>query len=106
MTSLYPEGSKVATSLVYDKKTGAVVHIHQSLQLPGAKPRTAEGVNARALEFAGKASGKKTSEMAALSVEVDQLHPDMRYRVDVKRKVVVATPAPAKRGSASRKRKK
>jgi hypothetical protein len=95
--------AKTATCVVYDKKTGAILHIHQLISMPGAKPRTTEALHTRALELAGKITSKKMTELAALSMEQEQLQPDKLYLVDTKRKVVIEAPA-AKKGRTSRPR--
>jgi hypothetical protein len=92
--------AKTATCVVYDKKTGGILHIHQLISMPGAKPRSMEALHARALELAGKMTGKKMTELAALSVQHEQLKPDRLYRVDTKRRVIIEAPA-AKEGRTS-----
>jgi hypothetical protein len=77
---------------VYHKKTGAVIHIHQSISFPGSKPMNEDAVGARALELANKMTGVKTSEVAVLRVVPDQFEPGTQYRVDVKKKAIVAVP--------------
>ena len=92
MNVSFPKGTSLVTYVVYGKKTGAVVHIHQSISFPGSKPMNEDALGVRALELASKTSGVKRSEVAVLRVARDQFEPGMHYRVDVKKEAIVAVP--------------
>ena len=63
------------THLVYDGATGAILHVHHSVEFESAAPE-AETAEARALRWAGSRSGAKV-------VEVDRAQSTRGRRVDV-----------------------
>ena len=101
MNWFLPPDASLSTRVVYDKKTGAVVHVHRAVSFPGAKGRDDAGLDSRALELAGHMTKRKAAEIAVLRVENDQLQPDRHYKVDMKRASLVAI-TPAGRGKSKR----
>lgn len=101
MNTFFPEGSKMSTRVVYDKKTGAVVHVHRVLSMPGAK-NDAAGIDARAMELATHMTKRKAGEIAVLRIDNDQLQPRQHYKVDVERGQLVAA-ATSTGGKSGRK---
>jgi hypothetical protein len=102
-----PKGANLVAYVVYGKKTGAVVHIHQSISFPGSKPMNEDALGARAVELAIKLNGVKTSEVEVLRVVPDQIKPGAHYRVDVKKKAMVAVPPKkAARGDSLKRARK
>ncbi len=63
------------THLVYDGATGAILHVHHSVEFEGAAPQ-AESAEARALRWAGPRPGAKV-------IEVDRAQTTRGRRIDV-----------------------
>ena len=63
------------THIVYDGETGAILHVHHSVEFEGAAPPL-ETAEARALRWAGSKPGARV-------VEVDRSEPTRGRTVDV-----------------------
>ena len=75
------------TFLVYDKKTGSIVHIHRLFTHRGAESLTDAQGEARALEIANR-FGQSGAELAVLGV--DEYDSSIPRRVDVKTRQLAA----------------
>ncbi|MGH9813987.1 MAG: hypothetical protein ACRD4T_12710 [Candidatus Acidiferrales bacterium] len=87
---LLPEPDTVV--VVYDRKTGAVRHVHQEINLPGAKPGPAQPLK-RALELAEELTGQARARLEAFPARTQDrrvlLESPGSVRVDLKRRRLV-----------------
>jgi hypothetical protein len=77
--------STATTFVIYDNKTGNIIHVHKTMALPGASSPSDEKARVMALELVHKIKGKATSEMDAIQISKD-LEFDVRYKVDLQTK--------------------
>lgn len=77
-----PEEAKTQTFLVYDAKTGDLVHGHKVVVLPAAEPPSDKELVEEALQLASEATDRKQDELRVLEVSDDDLEPGAFYRVD------------------------
>jgi hypothetical protein len=87
-TPQLPEPEAIHTLVVYDPKTGVIVHRHQVVTFPGAAKRSKEQLEARALEMARLQTGTKTP-LAVLHVGAEPFSEPAVYVVDLKKKQLV-----------------
>jgi len=88
-----PAGTAV---VVYDRKTGAVRHVHEEVTLPGGKAPTRKEIVANALDHAeAHAPGARLdrSGVATLVVDGEELRKAGRFHVDPKAKKLVLHPS-------------
>lgn len=105
-TPQLPEPEAIHTLVVYDAKTGAIVHRHQVVTFPGAPKRTKEQLEARALEMARLQTGTKKS-LAVLATDAEAVSEPAEYAVDVtKRRLVKLREFALKPHPAKTKRRK
>jgi hypothetical protein len=105
------QGARIAehyACILFDKKTGKIAHIHESITFAGAKSPSRDDVEARAVllarEFAAKLPGVKLDRLQALHVRPEDLKEGQSLKVDTKsRKLVQIAP---KRASAGRSKKR
>jgi len=87
---LLPEPDTVV--VVYDRKTGAVRHIHQEINLPGAKAGPAQPLK-RALGLAEEMTGQVRARLEALAAKAQDrrvlLESPGSVRVDLKKRRLV-----------------
>jgi hypothetical protein len=77
--------------VVYDRGSGAIHHIHQVVNLPGAEDRGHEYMEQTALGYVSpEVREQKSVDLAVLSVSPRQLRRGTSYRVDHERQVLVA----------------
>lgn len=76
------EIAKERAFVVYDGKTGAIVHVHQVTTFVGAKDSSAKADRARALAMAQQ-FGHRGEGLKVLAAELDDLR--TAQRVDIKR---------------------
>jgi hypothetical protein len=77
--------------VVYDRGTGAIHHIHQVVNLPGAEVPSREQMEQTALSYVPPQARERASAgLAVLSVPPHQLQRGKFYRVDHERQVLVA----------------
>jgi hypothetical protein len=77
--------------VVYDRGTGAIHHIHQVVNLPGAEVRGREQMEQTALSYVSPQARERASAgLAVLSVPPHQLQRGKFYRVDHERQVLMA----------------
>jgi hypothetical protein len=87
------------TCVVYDPRTGAIVHVHQAFVHRGAAGLSEAEDEARALELA-RQFGHRAAGLRVLRA-ADELDLRVPHRVDVKAgRLVAARPAAAARGPA------
>lgn len=67
--------------VVYDVRTGKVVHIHQVVFAEAREPRSSEELEQEALEMAAGRHPRENLRVAHPSGDI-QLAPDLDYRVD------------------------
>jgi hypothetical protein len=78
-----PEGSRAQAFLIYDRKSGEIVHGHMEVLLPGVEPPSSDVLSRQALESAAQAIDRDISTLNALAVDFGELKPGTHYRVDV-----------------------
>jgi len=81
--------STVQTCVVYDKKTGEIVHTHASMALKGASQSTPEEVEAEAYDLACRITGRRHSELGVMFIKREELNPALEYKVDVAKSCLV-----------------
>jgi len=94
------EGHEVQTLVVYDPKSGAIVHRHYVVTFAGAKSASGKDIEARAVEMARAQSGFKGA-VAVLRADEDTFAQPALYRVDVKHGKVVSEPLRIRRDKRS-----
>jgi hypothetical protein len=98
------KSADVATFVIYDKQRGAIVHVHQVINLPGAKPVTVD-LAKTALEQACISTGRTGESLAVLKVDHDHLRAGQQYKVDPRKGLLQAVSgAPARRRAKAAKR--
>jgi hypothetical protein len=85
----------IQTCILYDPKSGKIVHHHQVLTYPGGRRLDEGQVESQALELAAKVRGD-ASGLRALHVTDNQFQPSKIYRVDLKSRRLVEQPLPKK----------
>lgn len=103
-----PEPEEIHTMVVYDAKTGRIVHRHQVVTFPGAPKKTKEQLQARAIEMARSRAGT-TKALAVLHANSEMFTEPIEYRVDLKKKRLVRVrefteKAPRRRKKAKRRK--
>lgn len=78
-----PDGTREHTFLIYDKKSGEIVHGHTEVVLPGVEPPSNDVLSRHALEHAAQFVDRDVSTLNALAVDPGELKPGTHYRVDV-----------------------
>jgi hypothetical protein len=97
-----PEPEALQVLVVYDVKTGAIVHRHHVVTLPGAPRRSKEELEARALELVRSLTGTN-KDLAVLHADPQAFLEPVEYRVDpkkqefVRRQLTKAMPARKKK---------
>lgn len=76
--------------VVYEAKTGRVVHLHRVITLRGGRAPRREEIEARALELAGK---RTAAALKALHVEPASVDGVGDLKVNLKALKLIATPA-------------
>ena len=84
--------------IIFDRRTGRIAHVHESLTLEGAAVRSRKDVEARALElareFATQLSWVEFDQLDVLSVSPDELADGEPVQVDVKARKLVPMQSP------------
>ena len=83
-----PEPEAVHGMVVYDPKTGAIVHRHIAVRYPGGRTQKKPALEKRALELTA-ARGIDTKRLRVLHVDPAAFSDGVEYRVDVKRQALV-----------------
>jgi len=80
--------------VVYDPRTGVIVHRHLTIRYPGGVRMETAALEARALELAA-ARGLIVRNLRVLQVDPEAFSEPVEHRVDVKQlRLVVARPLP------------
>jgi hypothetical protein len=78
------------TCVVYEPKTGAIVHVHRMVTMKGGYVRSDADAHVRALEVAGASvKGRDCKKMQTLMVDSDRLVPHAAFKVDHKKRALV-----------------
>jgi len=86
MTDMRPEPLRpqpAATFVVYDRRTGAILHHHHVSAAPGAEIPDDDQLARFVLDHAVHATGRHASEVDCLKVAGDAIQRQRSYRVDV-----------------------
>ena len=87
-------------SVVYDSRTGKIVHVHESTAIEGAEIPADHLQEKRAIEFATRFSGDRdggiSRRLAVLTVDAPTVTHDGPVKADVKKRVLTATAIPPK----------
>ena len=70
------------TFLIYESRSGAIVHGHKAVILPFGEAPSVDQLEREALELAADATGQDPGRLTALRVKFDELTPGERYRVN------------------------
>ncbi len=81
------------TFVVYEKDTGAIHHIHEVVNMPGAQARSQEEMEKTALSYVSDHVRQQTSAdgLAVLSVSPDKLQRNKHFRVDHQKKALIGS---------------
>ena len=79
--------------VLYDPKSGAIVHLHQQMTFPGGRKPSRAELEAQALQHAEKSRGTGL-RLKALHVPAQQYEPTKCYKVHVKALRLVELPLP------------
>ena len=69
--------------VVYDAKTGRVVHTHHVVVLPNANAPSEKQLDADAISLAGKVGGHSTNSLKVLTVKSDDFRDGVAYAVNL-----------------------
>jgi hypothetical protein len=83
-----PEPEAVHGMVVYDPKTGAILHRHLAVRYPGGRTQERRELEKRALELTA-ARGIDTKRLRVLHIDPAAFAEEVEYRVDVKRQALV-----------------
>jgi hypothetical protein len=90
--------------VVYEAKTGRIVHLHRVITLRGGKAPTESAIEAKALQLAGERS---KAALKALHIDSKSVQSERAYAVDLKKLQLVESPRSTTASSgASRKARK
>jgi hypothetical protein len=103
-----PAPEEIHTMVVYDEKTGVIVHRHHVVVYPGAPKKSKAQLETRAMELARSQTGS-TKPLAVLHADAEAFVEPVELKVDVKKKRLVRVrdlAAKAPRRSKKAKRRK
>jgi len=80
-----PSVGEAFTFLIYDAKSGDIVHGHKELVLTGGDAPAEDELRKRAMELAAQVTDRDAGGLRILSVSDDDLEVGAFYRVDPKR---------------------
>src|SRR5207302_8272015 len=83
-----PEPEAVHGMVVYDSKTGTILHRHLAVRYPGGRPQELHEIEKRAIELTA-VRGIDTKRLRVLHIDPAVFAEDVEYRVDVKRQTLV-----------------
>ena len=87
----------LSVRVIYDAKTGQIVHTHYVVVLPHAKPPSEEQLDQDALDLARKVGKQSPDHIKVLRVKSNEFTPGVDYRVALdKGKPVLRTTTPQK----------
>jgi hypothetical protein len=94
-------------SVVYDDRTGQILHVHESRAIEGAEIPDDAKLEQRAIELAGRLSKDRFDgakrHLSVLTLDAAEVNQDVRMKVDVKKRELVTVPARAPRKEAATK---
>jgi len=94
-------------SVVYDDRTGQILHLHESRAIEGAEIPDDRVLEKRAIDLAGRFSkdrfGAATSHLSVLTVAAAEVDQEGPMKVDVRKRTLVSLPARAPRDPATKK---
>lgn len=83
-------------SVVYDDRTGKILHVHESAALEGAEIPEDGALEKRAVALAQRLSGKRlgaaAGRLSVLTVAAATVDQAGRFKVDVKKRTLVTMP--------------
>ncbi|CAN5843566.1 hypothetical protein BH20ACI4_BH20ACI4_18610 [soil metagenome] len=80
---------RIDTRIIFDRKTGEIIHIHQTSVLPGGKLPDENELRDSAIDLASRSTGTSGEQMEVISVREEDLRNNTKYKVDVKNKCLV-----------------
>ena len=97
-------------SVVYDDRTGRVLHVHESTALEGAEIPEDSVLEQRAIELAHRLSGDRlgavATRLSVLTVAAETVDQASRLKVDVKKRMLVTLADTPRRKPAVKKPRK
>ena len=115
MASIEIDNGKVV--VIYNRRSGAVIHVHEEIVLEGGHSSSEHDLVQKALTFARSFAQKEIGDASTLVINSTELPSDGRFRVDVRLKQLltkqvsvkkqrrVASRKPTKRTASRRVRK-
>lgn len=79
---LSPDEARIQTFVIYDAKSGDLVHGHKAVVLPYGDAPSEKELAEEALETAVEVTKRDRGELRLLEVSEDDLEPGAFYRVD------------------------
>lgn len=76
------EGVHTHTFLIYDPRSGDLIHGHKEVVLPYGDAPSEEQLRENALSAAAEVTGRRSESLRVLEVSEDELKPGLGYRVD------------------------
>jgi len=86
-----PIEPKIYMAVLYDPQTGRIAHCHRVVQFDSKKKVTEAHVDGRLREMATR-HGWDVSKLKTLHVDPSKLERGMRYKVDLQKRTLLATP--------------
>jgi hypothetical protein len=94
-------------SVVYDGRTGRILHVHESRAIEGAQMPGDRVLEERALELAGRFSRDRFAaaarHLSVLTVDATEVDQDGPMKVDVRKRKLVSIPVNAPRNRITKK---
>jgi hypothetical protein len=81
-----PEGEAI---VVYDSRTGQILHVHEEITLPGGQPSDPRQLIERAVHLAQELAGRPLANVKTLSTRRNQLREGAVLRVDIAKEVLI-----------------
>ena len=80
-----PTVGETFTFLIYDARSGDIVHGHKELVLTGGDAPAEDELRKRAMEIAAQVTDRDADGLGILAVSDDELELGASYRIDVER---------------------
>ncbi|HXJ83146.1 MAG TPA: hypothetical protein VMS64_31240 [Candidatus Methylomirabilis sp.] len=91
---------KAMAVVAYDKRTGAIVHVHHVITMTGARQTPEKDLRKTALQDTADRCGRRVSEIDTIVVESKQLEGPKTFRVDPAKRKVVASKGQGQSGGS------
>jgi hypothetical protein len=103
MASIEIDNGRVV--VIYNRRSGAVIHVHEEIVLEGGQSSSQDELIQKALTFARSFAQKEIKDVSTLVINSKELPVHGRFRVDVQRKQLLTKQVAVKkqRGVASKK---